>query len=55
MKAAEPRVERKKKMTHKAKTYLSFDAFVQDKVDQANEHLSKLDQDKLYQLLGLKK
>jgi hypothetical protein len=50
-----PKKERKKKMAHSAQKYESFEAFVQVKVDQANELLSRMDQDELYKILNLKK
>jgi len=46
---------RKKKMAHSAQTYPTWESFVKAKVDQANEHLARMDQDKLNELLNRKK
>lgn len=46
---------RKKKMAHSIQKYETQEAFVKAKVDQANELLGRMDQGKLYEILGLKK
>jgi hypothetical protein len=51
-----PRQEtRKKKMAHSAQTYETQEAFVQAKVDQANELLLRIDPNEFQKIFGQKK